>query len=418
MKKKQKKHTKIWLIILLSLLGVLITTALVFTRFGGFNTGDSANSEELSAYVGAVEEVTIPESARVIALGEATHGNVEFQQLKLDVFKIMVENYGVRAFALEGDYGGCEQVNRYIHGETGTAQKAAAAIGFAIYRTDEMAELISYMRQYNETAAEGEDLRFYGFDMQRYAYSFDFLVEACKNLGVGTGDLEQLMDGESWSEEYDSVARADIITYIKTELEGKENSTFAIHLADMLLQNFELGGTDASYAELRDMFMKENVLWISQQEATLGHERIFVSGHNGHVAKWGSYDAMGKLLADELGEAYYAIGTDFYMTRCNMPYSSGKRTNQIFYSHDPLAKAAKNAGYDICWLDFSAIPQDSELSKDVNEYTYMGSLGESYGWYMRLLPPSYRIFQPPAGLYDGMIFVTEANPTVIQNENR
>lgn len=418
MKKKQKKHTKIWLIILLCLLGVLITTALVFTRFGGFNTGDSANSEELSAYVGAVEEVTIPESARVIALGEATHGNVEFQQLKLDVFKIMVENYGVRAFALEGDYGGCEQVNRYIHGETGTAQKAAAAIGFAIYRTDEMAELISYMRQYNETAAEGEDLRFYGFDMQRYAYSFDFLVEACKNLGVGTGDLEQLMDGESWSEEYDSVARADIITYIKTELEGKENSTFAIHLADMLLQNFELGGTDASYAELRDMFMKENVLWISQQEATLGHERIFVSGHNGHVAKWGSYDAMGKLLADELGEAYYAIGTDFYMTRCNMPYSSGKRTNQIFYSHDPLAKAAKNAGYDICWLDFSAIPQDSELSKDVNEYTYMGSLGESYGWYMRLLPPSYRIFQPPAGLYDGMIFVTEANPTVIQNENR
>ena len=58
-----------------------------------------------------------------MALGEATHGNKEFQQLKLDVFKIMVEDYGVRAFSLEGDYGGCETVNRYIHGGDGTVKE-------------------------------------------------------------------------------------------------------------------------------------------------------------------------------------------------------------------------------------------------------------------------------------------------------
>ena len=48
------------------------------------------------------------------------------------------DSNGVRAFALEGDYGGCEQVNRYIHGGEGTAQEAAAAIGFSIYRTEEL----------------------------------------------------------------------------------------------------------------------------------------------------------------------------------------------------------------------------------------------------------------------------------------
>ena len=32
---------------------------------------------------------------------------------------------------------------------------------------------------------------------------------------------------------------------------------------------------------------------------------------------------------------------------------------------------------------------------------------------MRLLPQSYRIFQPPATLYDSMIFVLEASPTTI-----
>ena len=40
----------------------------------------------------------------------------------------------------------------------------------------------------------------------------------------------------------------------------------------------------------------------------------------------------------------YVIGTDFYKTHCNMPTRSPeKRTIQVFYSHDPLAKAAKLA---------------------------------------------------------------------------
>ena len=98
---------------------------------------------------------------------------------------------------LEGDYGGCEQVNRYIHGGEGTAQEAAAAIGFSIYRTEEMAELISYMRQYNESALEGEDLRFYGFDMQRISYSMRFLKESCKELEVDTTNLQKLVEGEN-----------------------------------------------------------------------------------------------------------------------------------------------------------------------------------------------------------------------------
>ena len=46
----------------------------------------------------------------------------------------------------------------------------------------------------------------------------------------------------------------------------------------------------------------------------------------------------------------------------------------------------------------------------------MGTLGEGYSWFMRLLPPSYRMFQPPAVLYDSMIFVADATPTKIITE--
>ena len=160
--------------------------------------------------------------------------------------------------------------------------------------------------------------------------------------------------------------------------------------------------------------MAENAEWILRQEQQNGRERIFVTGHNSHIAKWGSYESMGKILSEEAENGYYAIGTDFYRTRCNMPAgSSAGRTDQVFYSRDPLAKAARDAGYDICLLDFAKVPQDTELGGQIYEYSYMGNLGEHYSPVMRLLPPSYRIFQPPAVLYDCMIFVADATPTRI-----
>ena len=148
---KKKKNVVIRAVLLLVLVAVIITGC-IFSHFGGFGTGPCADTEEFVKYAGQIEDIKIPEGTRIVALGEATHGNREFQQLKLDVFQETVKNAGVRAFALEGDFGGCEYVNRYIHGGDGTAEEAAAAIGFAIYRTNEMAELISWMREYNGSA--------------------------------------------------------------------------------------------------------------------------------------------------------------------------------------------------------------------------------------------------------------------------
>ena len=55
-------------------------------------TGKCANVNEFEKYAVTVENLSIPEQAKIVALGEATHGNKEFQQLKLYIFKIMVED--------------------------------------------------------------------------------------------------------------------------------------------------------------------------------------------------------------------------------------------------------------------------------------------------------------------------------------
>lgn len=102
--------------------------------------------------------------------------------------------YGVRAFSLEGDYGGCEAVNRYIHGGDGTVKDAVSAIGFAIYQTEEMEKI------WNQ-------------------------------------DKQEYTDG------YTAEQREKIIEDVKREFEEKDTlqNASAVHLADVLLQNMELG---------------------------------------------------------------------------------------------------------------------------------------------------------------------------------
>ena len=162
--KKRKRHTG-WIVVLCMAAAIAVIAG-IYSRFGGFGTGDCADTEEFAKYAASVSELTVPDEVQIVALGEATHGNKEFQQLRLDVLQVLVEKYGVRAFALEGDFGGCEAINRYIHGEGGTAAEALSATGFAIYRTEEMENLVEWMRDYNASAAQGDDLRFYGL---RYA---------------------------------------------------------------------------------------------------------------------------------------------------------------------------------------------------------------------------------------------------------
>ena len=422
---KKKKHSRIWAVAGIILLGI-VAAGSIYSHFGGFGTGPCADTTEFAQYAEQVEDLKIPEKTKIVALGEASHGNAEFQQLKLSVFQNLVENAGIRAFVLEGDYGGCEYVNRYIHGGEGTAEQAAAAIGFAIYRTDEMADLISYMRKYNETAKAGDDLRFYGFDMKNWSYNMQYLNEACKASGIDVTELKKLEDNDEADGGYDIEEQTRIIMEIKKELQESDAKDIkqADHLADTLLQNISLGKVIDSAVEgnaLRDQRMAENVMWILSMEEQRGNACIFISGHNGHIERSGNYGTdnrvMGNILSDELGEGYFAIGTDFYKTNCNLPKSDGKRITHTFYSYDPLAKAAKKAGYDMCWLDFSKVPENSKLKEQITDHVSMGSLGEGYSaFFMSIFPQSYRISQSPEKLYDGMIFVADAHPIEIREE--
>lgn len=422
---EKKRDKSIWIKVILILLAVLVVVAAVYGRFGGFGTGPSADKEEFKKYARTVEEIAVPEGTKIIALGEATHGNKEFQELKLSVFITMVEKHDVRAFALEADAGCCKLANDYIHGGYGTAEDAAASLGFQIYRTKEMAELLNWMREYNEKADLGDDLVLYGFDMQRYEEDYEALLKLCLDLPVDMTELNKLSAEES--DKTTASMKTVIITGIKNQLKDLEGEQAeeARHFADILLQNIELGSKVSSGiagTALRDKYMAENVLWIMAREEHRGNDCLFLSGHNGHMEQSGVYDKdnkyMGAILADALGkDSYFSIGTDFYKGTVNMPTAKGRTTFTV-YSRDPMAKAAKKAGFERCWVDFSRIPKDSGLRAFADDYCYTANLGENQlNWLtrgiMRALPQTYRSYRSPSDMYDGMIYVPIAHPTEI-----
>ena len=128
---------------------------------------------------------------------------------------------------------------------------------------------------------------------------------------------------------------------------------------------------------------------------------------------------LGSLLAEELGSGYFAIGTDFYKSVCNLPKPyTGKRITHTFYSYDPLAKASKKCGFDVSFLDFSKVPEGSALMEYIANSVQMGSLGEYYSILMNFVPRSYRVWRAPQDAYDAMIFVTDTAPIEIESLNK
>ena len=66
---------------------VLLTALLIMIFVTG--CGDSKTAE-VKEYAKTIDELTIPEGTEIVAFGEATHGNSDFQELKTEIFKKLV----------------------------------------------------------------------------------------------------------------------------------------------------------------------------------------------------------------------------------------------------------------------------------------------------------------------------------------
>jgi erythromycin esterase len=111
--------------------------------------------------------------ARIVALGESTHGTREFFQAKHRLVEYLVRVHGFRAFAMEANQLRVERVNRYVQGGEGTGAQALGSL-FDVWNTEEMLALVEWARGWN-AAHPDRAVRFVGMDMQDHRTPADSL---------------------------------------------------------------------------------------------------------------------------------------------------------------------------------------------------------------------------------------------------
>ena len=375
-----------------------------------------------------IDELTIRDNARVIGLGEATHGNAEFQELKLEVLKVLVNQYDVDCFAMEMDYGEGVIINDYINGHSDMSiDEVMNRINFSIYRTEDIRNLIEWMKEYNRS--HSDKLSFYGFDLQNpdtdLNLILDFVKENSIEKGAGLADsFDSYLNGSTSFRDASLSDGFESLNSLKIELETNRDAyqdlyNYGCILAciENVLRARELAGRydgDNGMVEggqYRDQMMARKVVEISE---TLNGSRMMITGHNGHIGYAGNYTrTMGSFIRDELGDSYYAIGTDYFITDCNMPSGNGRRANHRFVSGDILAYQAGELGR--YYLDFSKVSEDSEVYKYIHGPIYTGSLGEGYSILNTILQDTVRVYCEPAYLYDAMILIYQCAPLNLLN---
>jgi erythromycin esterase len=262
--------------------------------------------------------------ARIVALGEATHGTREFFQLKHRVLEYLASEQGFTVFAIEANWPESLAVDDYVLHGTGDPAKALDGLYFWTWNTEEVLDMIRWMRAYNADPAHARKVRFLGFDMQTarvaspvaaaYLEKVDpaFAKEIASALAALRNDLREATPAASaaaLSSAKALVARFDAHRDAYVAASSQREWDLARQHAVIVAQAAEMGV--AKRAAFRDQAMADNVGWI------LAHEpagtRMVVWAHNGHVnyATGAGFIPMGECLRRSFGAAYLNIGFVF-----------------------------------------------------------------------------------------------------------
>lgn len=389
--------------------------------------------DEAEKYISSIEKINIPDDVKVIGLGEATHGNVELQKLKKDVFEAFIRNNEqVRVFVIEGDFGGGQEINQFISGGEGTAEEALDALDYSIYKTEQMIDFVQWMHDYNAAASDDEKIYFYGNDMQRYDYSKKGLLDYYEVVNKESGrkyavQLEHASNNTMRSLSTKQLKKInEVLDNIMFDLQSNEAAytkhsssdtfSFAFQYAQLMKQRTELFLNEGDYQQLRDQYLADNLQWIVEFEAARGHDKVLFSGHNGHIEKTSAslagYKSMGNYLDELYGAKYFAIGTDLMNSEFQaLNRGSDKREDYKIKNHNDLVDAFSEVEPNIFYVNFEKASESKQLLDVIKSEQKMVNIGDDFRSWQRLFKMFYTIEMVPNKAYDSIIIVKEATPT-------
>ncbi len=226
--------------------------------------------------------------APLVLIGEASHGTHEFYEQRAHITRLLIEDRGFHAVAVEADWPAALRVNRYVMGESGDASAREALGDFIrfpawMWRNTVLIDFIEWLR--------GRDVGFYGMDLYSLYASIESVLhylqkvdpEAAARARHRYACFEHFADDP---QEYGFASTSGMF-------ESCED--------DVVRQLLELRAHASEYAR-RDGRVAEDEFFFAEQNARLARnaERYYRSMFRGRVSSWNLRDQHMAETIDEL----------------------------------------------------------------------------------------------------------------------
>jgi erythromycin esterase len=267
----------------------------------------------------------LAQDARVMGLGEATHGSREFNDVRLRLLQRMVERHGYRAIAVEDSVSRWRALEPYV---AGTATTASTALEWGWIGRRTRRELLEWVRAWN-LSHPGDRVRIVGVDPQDNSLARAALGPLLRRA---YGDTT----AKAWGEHEAELAAADKQTRVFGDSTVDARTTTFMHIlvarlthdAPLLKRTLgpamfeealdysrelsafaDFNSSGSPLTRSRDLYMAVGVLRALE---AAGGAKAAYWGHNSHIAApTGSTGPTGALLRSALGCGYRAVASTF-----------------------------------------------------------------------------------------------------------
>ena len=161
--------------------------------------------------------------ARVVCLGEASHGTSEFYRARAAITKRLVAHHGFTIVAVEADWPDAATIDRYIrHREPREGeQRAFERFPTWMWRNREFDQLIRWMRRHNHGRDYADMAGFYGLDLYNMSMSMRAVIDFLEDEDPGAAKVARKRYGclDPWADEpqrygamalYEGYARCEV----------------------------------------------------------------------------------------------------------------------------------------------------------------------------------------------------------------
>ena len=145
--------------------------------------------------------------AKLVLLGEATHGTSEFYRARAAISKILIERHGFNIVAVEADWPDAARIDRFVRHRSlePNEEQAFARFPTWMWRNLEVHDFVLWLRSHNEGIAADKRTEFRGLDIYSLGSSIAAVLqyldkadpEAAKQARVRYGCLTPWQDDPS-----------------------------------------------------------------------------------------------------------------------------------------------------------------------------------------------------------------------------